>query len=120
MAVNYTTAVKTSRMTATRDDVANGSLEILDTDGTTVLVTYGLDATAGSVSGARWTLGFDATTVAASASGTAATARIKDSGGTAQITGLTVGTSGADITIDNTSINSGQDCTINSAYIDHA
>lgn len=119
MTVTYSTAVKTARLGATRGEVANGTLEIL-TAADAVLVTYGLDATAGSVSGTRWTLGFDATTVAATGTGAAAKAQIKDSGGTAEITGLTVGTSGTDILIDNTSIATGQDVTVNSAYIDHA
>lgn len=122
MAVTYSTTVKNLRMEATRGEVANGTLELRDA-GNNVLVTYGLDATAGSVTGAVWTLAFDATTVAASGGGAgtnATNAVIKDSGGTAEITGLTVGTSGTDIIIDNQSIATGQDITVVSATITHA
>lgn len=43
MAVTYNTAVKTTRMTATRDYFANGTLEI-QTSGDAVLATFGLSA----------------------------------------------------------------------------
>jgi hypothetical protein len=119
MAVTYDASVKTSRITATRDAVANGTLEIGTASMATVLATFGLSATGGTVSGSVWTLALDASTVAASAGGAAAAARIKDSGGTARITGLTVGTSSADIILDNTSINSGQNVTLSSATITH-
>lgn len=120
MAVTYTTAMKTARMTATRDTVANGTLEIGTAGMASVLATFGLSASGGSISNDVWTLAFDASTVAAGNTGTAAAAQIKNSGGTAQITGLTVGTSGSDINLDNTSINSGQNVTLSSAAITHA
>jgi len=120
MAVTYDNTVKAARMTATRDAVANGTLEIGTAGMAAVLVTFGLSATGGTISNGAWTLAFDASTVAASAGGTAAAARIKDSGGTARITGLTVGTSGSDINLDNTSINSGQNVTLSSGTLNHA
>jgi hypothetical protein len=119
MAVTYATAVKTARMTATRDNFANGTLEIL-TSGDAVLVTFGLDAAGGTISGAVWTLVFDASTVAATGTGTAAKAQVKDSGGTAELTGLTVGTSGADINLDSVSITAAQNVTLSSATVTHA
>lgn len=120
MAVTYTTAMKTDRMTATRDNLANGTVEIL-TSGDALLATFGLSASGGTVATDTWTLAFDATTVTASGTGTAAKAQIKTSGGTANITGLTVGTGSEDIVIDNTSISSGQDVAISgSATIQHA
>lgn len=119
MAVTYSAAIKTDRITATMNKVANGTLELMAANNT-VLVTFGLSAAGGSVSGSVWTLAFDASTVAASASATATQARIKDSGGTAQITGLTVGTSGTDIVLDNASIASGQNVTLSSATITHS
>ena len=119
MAVTYNTAVKEDRMTATRDYFANGSLEIM-TSGDAVLATFGLAADGGSIAGAVWTLVFDASTVSASGTGTAAKAQIKTSGGSAHLTGLTVGTSASDIILDNTSITSGQDVTLSSATITHA
>ncbi len=119
MAVTYTTAMKTARMTATRDNVANGTLEIL-TAADAVLVTYGLSADGGSVSGAVYTLAFDASSVTATGTGTASKAQIKTSGGTANITGLTVGTSGADINLSAVAITSGQTVTLSSATLTHA
>ncbi len=86
----------------------------------TVLATFGLSATGGSIATGAWTLAFDAGTVAAGNTGTAAAAQIKTSGATADLTGLTVGTSGTDIVLDNTSINSGQNVTLTSAVISHA
>jgi hypothetical protein len=122
MAVNYQNPAKQARMTATRDHFANGTLELL-TSGDSLLVTFGLDATGGSVSAAGvWTLGFDATTVAASAAGTAAKAQLKTSGGTANLTGLTVTATGGggDIVLNNTSIASAQNVTLSGATITHA
>jgi len=107
-------------MTATRDQVADGTLEIGTAGMAAVLATFGLSATGGSVATDTWTLAFDAGTVAASGSGTAAAAQIKTFGGTAVITGLTVGTSAADIILDSVSITSGQNVTLSSATIQHA
>jgi hypothetical protein len=120
MAVTYTNAVKTARMTATRDHFADGTLEIGTSAMGAVLATFGLSGTGGSVSTDTWTLAFDASSVTASGTGTAAAARIKTSGGTSNLTGLTVGTSGSDINLDSTSITSGQTVTLSSATIQHA
>jgi hypothetical protein len=121
MAVTYSAAVKTARITATRDYFADGTLEIQAADNT-VLVTFGLSGTGGSIAGSVWTLAFDASTVAASAgSNTLATkAQIKNSGGTAGLTGLTVGTAGSDINLNSANITSGQNVTLTSATLTHA
>jgi hypothetical protein len=124
MAIAYNVAVKNSRMTATRDYFAGGSIEIL-TSGDALLVTFPISATGGSVATGTWTITFGggstaSHTSAASAGGVAAKAQVKTSGGNAHITTLTVGTSGTDITLDNTNIASGQNVTINSAAITHA
>lgn len=119
MTITYQAAVKTARMTATRDQVANGTLEIT-TSADVVLATHGLDAAGGTISGAVWTLVLDATTVTASATGTAAKARVKDSGGTVRVSNMTVGTSGTEVVLDSTSITSGQNVTISSSTITHA
>jgi len=118
--MNYATAVKTARMTATRDQVASGTLEIGTAGMASVLATFTLSASGGSVSTDTWTLAFTASTVAAGNTGTAAAAQIKTSGGTAVITGLTVGQGSGDISLDNTSIASGQNVTLSSATIQHA
>lgn len=119
MAVTYDVLVKTDRITATRDYFANGTLEIR-TSADAVLATFGLSASGGTISTDTWTLVFDASTVTAGATGTAANAVVKDSLGNAHITGLTVGTSGTDIILDSVSITSGQDVTLSSATIQHA
>lgn len=119
MAVNYNSAVKSSRMAATRDYFASGTLEIQDSTGTT-LAEFALTAAGGGISGDVWSLAFDADTVTASVTGTASQAVIKTSAGASHLTGLTVAESGADITIDNTSIASGQSVSITSAQIQHA
>lgn len=119
MPVNYNAAVKTARITATRDHFANGTLEIQDSGGT-ALAVFGLSAGGGTVAADTWTLTFDASTVEAGNSGIATKAVIKTSAGDAHITGLSVGESGADVIVDNTDINSGQDVTMNSASIQHA
>lgn len=119
MAVTYTTAAKTARITATRDHFANGTLEI-QTSADAVLATFGLSASGGTISGDTWTLVFDAGTVTATGTGTAAKAVIKTSGAVADITGLTVGLSASDINLNNTSITTGQSVTLTSATIQHA
>ena len=123
MTVTYTDTVKADRMTATRDAVANGTLEILAADDT-VLAIFGLSASGGSIVDDVWTLTFDATTVqgeTGAGAGTDATkAQIKDSGGTVQISGLTVGEGSEDIVFDNSNIADGQDVTLSSATVTHA
>lgn len=120
MAVNYSDAAKQARITATRDHFANGTLEIGTAGMATVLASFGLTATGGTVATDTWTLAFDNTTVAATGTGTAAEARIVTSGSANDLTGLTVGTSGTNIVITNASITTGQDVTVTSASIQHA
>jgi hypothetical protein len=119
MAVTYNVAAKTARMTATRDYFANGTLEIL-TAADALIVAFGLNASGGTVSGAAWTLVFDANTVPATAGGTANKAQIKNASSAAHLTGLTVGTSGTDVILDNLVIATSQNVTLSSAVITHA
>lgn len=123
MAVTYNVAVKTARMNATRTHFQNGKLELLSA-ADQVLAVFDLAASGGSVSGAVWTLAFVSPEVqgeAAAGVGTTATkARIKNSAGNAHLTGLTVGTSAADIVLNNTSISDGQEVEMTSATITHA
>jgi hypothetical protein len=119
MPVIYNAAVKTARMTAARDQVAGGSLEIT-TSADAVLVAFPLTTAGGSVSGNVWTIAYDSASEAATGAGAAAKARIKDSGGTVRISGLTVGTSGADVTIDNVTIEIGQTVNAGASTITHA
>lgn len=125
MPVNYTTAVKAARMTATRDQIDAGAgpgiLQIGTAGMATVLATITLGDPCGTVSGDTLTFsGFPRSDTSADAGGTAAAARIRDSNNVDIVTGLTVGLSGANINLDNLSINAGQTVTINSATIQHA
>jgi len=119
MPVIYDSTTKADRMTATRDRVAGGSVEIL-TSADAVLVTFTLSVSGGSVSGGTWTLAYADATQNGTGDGNAAKARIKDSGGTVRISGLTVGTSAADVIIDNVSIATGQPVTAGASTITHA
>lgn len=125
MAVIYSAATKTARMTAVRDTIDAGAgpgvLQIGTTGMATILAEFTLDDPCGTVSGSVLTLsGFPKSDTSANATGTAAEARIRDSNSTDVITGLTVSTSGADINLDTVNINAGQTVTLNSATITHA
>ena len=120
MAIIYDNAVKTARMNAVKTEVGtDGKLKIRNSSNV-VLATIPLGS-GGTVSGAVWTLIVSPTSDAsADATGIAANAIITTSGDVTKISGLTVGTSGADINLDNLSIAAGQTVTINSAAITHA
>jgi hypothetical protein len=126
MSVIYSTAAKTARLTAVVTAIGtSGKLKIL-TAADAVIATFTLAATAGTVSGDVLTLS-DANgatagilNASASAAGIGAKAIITTSADVTVISGLTVGTSGADLIVDNTNIASGQAVTINSATITHA
>ena len=122
MAVTYTNAVKIARMGAVTSQAgATAVLEIGTSAMGTILATFTLNnPIAGAATGAGvLTLSGFPKNATASATGTAAAARIR-TGGTDIITGLTVGTSGADVILDSVSITSGQTVTLNSAVITHA
>ena len=123
MAVVYTTAVKNARLNAVTSAIGTtGVLEIGTTGMATVLATIPLaNPAAPAAAGGVLTFTMPQSDVSADASGTAAAARIRTaSGGTDVVTGLTVGTSGTDIVLDNLSIAITQQVTINSATITHA
>jgi hypothetical protein len=122
MSVILDSTVKADVMTAIRDHLADGTLE-LQSASDTVLAIFTLDNPAGSVTGPVWTVGLvssSTTGEAAAGGGTAATkARFKDSTGTVKITGLTVALSAADIILDNTSIADGQTVSLTSLTLTH-
>jgi hypothetical protein len=126
MAVTYTTAVKTARMAAVIAQIdagaGPGTLEIGTTGMASVLAVLTLADPCGSAASGVLTFDFDPAVTDASAdnSGAAAEARIKDSNGTIVISGLTVGTSGANINLDSTSITAGQSVSLTSGTITHA
>lgn len=122
MSVILNVAVKEDVMTAIRDYFADGTLEILSA-ADAVLAIFQLTDTGGSVTGAVWTIALDSSSTTgetAAGAGTAATkARIKNVGGDAHLTGLTVALSAADVILDNTSIAVGQTVTLTSLTITH-
>jgi hypothetical protein len=129
MSVVYANATKVSRMTAVVTDLgASGKLKLYAADGTTLLATFTLAATAGAVAGAGVLTLNDANGAApgilnttASAAGTAAKASLTTSADVVVVTNvLTVGTSGTDIILDNNVFTLGQNIQINSGTITHA
>lgn len=124
MAVVYTNAVKIARMGAVTSQAgATAVLEIGTAGMASILASFTLNnpiAGAATGAGVLALSGFPKNATA-SASGTAAAARIRTAtGGTDIVTGLTVGTSAADVILDSVSITSGQTVTLNSASITHA
>lgn len=120
MAVNYTDSVKVSRMTATRDFFAGGTLEVR-TASDVVLAEFELSPSGGSVAGAGvWTIGFVSGSVTSLSSGVATNAVLKNSVGDVHLTGLTVGTSGSDIVLNTTDVVIGETFDLTAATITHA
>ena len=122
MAVTYSAAVKDARLAAVVSAIgSSGKIEIGTAGMAAVLATINLEATAGTVSGGILTFSsFPKSDTSADGSGTAAAARIRTGANADVVTGLTVGTSGADIILDSVSITAGQTVTLNSASITHA
>lgn len=126
MAVVYSTATKTARMNAVVTQIGSGGKLKLFTAADALLATFSLAATAGTVSGAILTFS-DANgatagilNTTAGAGGTATKATVTTSADVDVITGLTVGTSAADLILDNNVLTNGQSITITSAQITHA
>lgn len=126
MAIIYSTATKSARMTAVVSTIGTSGKLKLFTAGDVLLATFTLAATAGTVSGSVLTLS-DANgatagilNATAGASGTATKASVTTPGDVDVITGLTVGLSATDLVMDNNAINSGQVVTVNSATFTHA
>jgi len=125
MAVTYSLSTKNARMTAVRDQIdagaGAGKIEICTAGMATVLAVFTLNDPCGTIADGKLTLtGFPKSDSSADATGVAAAARIRDSNNNDVVTGLTVGTSNADVLLDNTSINITQQVTLQSAVITHA
>ena len=124
MAANYRTSLKTTRMTAVRDDIDSGAgagyIEICSSAYASVLATITLADPCGSVTGDTLTFTMPKSDTSADATGTAAIARIKESAGTVIVQGLTIGTSGTDIILSSLAITAGDTVTLSSATITHS
>lgn len=125
MAVTYSTAAKSARMTAVVNEIdagaGAGKLKIRNSSNT-ILATITLADPSGTVSNGVLTFDFDpdVSDTSADATGTADNAIITDSNDVTVISGLTVGTSGTDIILDSTSITAGQTVTLTTGTITHA
>lgn len=127
MSVVYANATKTGRMNAVVTAIgASGLIKFYTSNGGTLLATFALAATAGTVINSVLTFS-DANgatpgilNTTAAAGGTATYARITTSADANVVTGLTVGTSGTDFILDNNMLTATQAITINSATITHA
>jgi len=128
MAVTYSTAVKNTRLDAVTAAIdagtgspSAGSLQIGTTGMATVLavIDFNSPTAAPAAAGGVLTFSMPQSDTAANATGTADAAIIVDSDGTTIVSGLTVGTSGADVILDSLSLTAGQTVTINSATITH-
>jgi hypothetical protein len=127
MTVTYIAALKDTRMTAVITSLdggtGNASIDIGTAGMATVLVNIPLSKPSFTESGQAITMAGAPKSAAATATGTAAAARIKDGAVTPNntITGLTVTATGGggDIQLSSTSINSGQTVQLTSAVINH-
>lgn len=122
MAVTYNNALRSARMNAVIEhiDAGTGAANLIITDGSATLVTIPLADPSFTESGGVITMQGVPRSGDATATGTATAARIEAGGGTAVVTGLTVGTSGAEINLNSVAISSGQTVTLNSGTITHA
>lgn len=134
MSVVYSNTVKSNRLKNVNDAVNSKTYEagsgagsagslVIGTSalsgGTGVLATLTLPNPAFAEASQVLTLQGVPLSVAASASGTAAKAELRNNAGTVITSGLTVGTSGADIILDSVSVTSGQTVTITAGTITH-
>lgn len=140
MAVNYANAVKTPRLQVVADLVngktiaaatgaaSNGSLVIGTSSlsgSTGVLATIPLPFAGVTVSGSTLNLVASAQAAAATASGTAALAEVRNNAGTVIISGLTVGgtaegtAGGKDVVLGASTISTGQNVSVTSASFTH-
>lgn len=123
MAVIYASALRTTRMNDVKTAIDAGSgpgtIEIGTASMASTLAVLTLSDPCGSVSGDVLTFSAITSDSSADNTGTAAAARIKDSDGNVIVSGLTVGTSGANVVLNSTSISSGQQVSISSATITH-
>lgn len=122
MAANYAATLKTTRMQAVADAISGGSL-VIGTSALSgsigILATVSLNTPAATVSGPTLTISGVPLSVIASAAGTAALAELRNHAGTTITSGLTVGTSNADVIVTTTAILLGGTVTVSAGTIVH-
>ena len=121
MPVNYDPALKDTRMNAVLSAIDSnaspGTMEIASAGFSTIICVIPLSKPSFAESGAVLTMLGAPKSAAAIGGGTAVLARIKDGAGAVHINNLSVGVSGADINLSNTTITVGQTVTINGGTI---
>jgi hypothetical protein len=124
MAITYSTSLGNARLSASVAAVDGGSgvgLLVIGTaslaGGSGILATIPLQKPSYTVSNKIATLQGTPLSVVATGNGTAALAELRDSSGATQISGLTVGVSGANINLGSVAISSGQTVTISSGQM---
>lgn len=125
MAINYSTSLKTDRMTSviTRLDAQSGvaRVEVTTASYTTVLSTILCQKPSFTeASGVITMAGVPKSDTSAANTGTAALARLKDSAGTVWVQGLTCGVGTGDLQLNSLSITAGQTVSITSATLTHS
>jgi hypothetical protein len=123
MTIVYANALKDTRMnsviTSLDAQSGNATLEICTAGYAVTLVSIPLSKPSFTEASQQITMAGAPKSAVATATGTAALARFKDSAGLAWITNLSVGVSGADMILNSIAVNAGQTVTINSAVITH-
>lgn len=124
MPIVYPNVIKNARLQVVVDALgANGAIIIgtaaLAAGGAGVLATVPLNNPSFTINNGVMTLANAPRQVNASATGIAAKAQLRDGGGTIVVDGLTVGTSGADVTINATEISIGQTVQVTAGTITH-
>lgn len=119
MAAQFRNSLRNTRASAINTDIGtSGKLKIYTSAYGTLLATYvwtGTNMFGSPSTGVMTMLAPAASTVAGSGTGAAAIAKITTSADVDVIKDLTVATSAADVIIDNTSINSGQNVVLDYA-----
>ena len=121
--ITYSAALKTTRMNAVKTAIdaggAGGKVDVYTTGYGSLLVSITLSYPSSTVAGSVLTLDGLPKSGVAGNPGLAAIAKITTSAGTVIADGLTVGTVGTDIIIDNTNIAAGQTVNLNTGTITH-
>lgn len=135
MPVIYSAALKNDRMKLVLNYLGTATAPTIPTTGTLsgklvigtsalsgatgILAVINLNSTPASVVNDVLTISGVPLTATASASGTAAKAELRRNDDTVIVSGLTVGTSGSNVTVSNTAITSGQQVQVTSGTLTH-
>jgi len=124
MSINYSAALKNTRMQAVIDAIGSGGKMVIGTSAlagaTGVLATLPMSSPSFTLSAGVITLSGVPISAIASADGVAAKAELRTSADVVVVSGLTVGMAGTDFIINATSISTGQTIQCTSGSIAHS